>query len=454
MKKIIEKITALVRILYKIIPFFLGIYCYYPFFLKNGTSIYPFADSIYSSLKLYYGCVESGVSVGIELQIARFLALAATLSILINAFNKLQDILNRAKLISHDTAVVYGSSVYAEYLYNSLPRSQRVKGGSEVIDHAEKYILMFSSDKENLGFYNDNYGRLAGKKIYLLLESTTRQCIDDPKITVFSIAENCARQYWKQFPVERSEKIAVIGFGSVGQNILTFGLQMNLIDPKQHFEYHIFGDASDFRKMHTELNTMLPDEIIFYDEGIGSINDLSDFDRVIICGDENENITTVAKLLEFLSGRPKLYVYAPNGDIITKLFGSDDLYCFGLASETASIDMILNESSMENARRQHNFYVSQYGGVPWEKLDAFKRYSNVSSADYLYMIKSLSDKNVPLDILAELEHMRWCRYHYLHNWKYGDKRNDKERIHNCLVPFSCLSEDERRKDIEAIKSKL
>ncbi|MGN0667418.1 MAG: RyR domain-containing protein [Huintestinicola sp.] len=453
MKKIYITFGEFISAAYKILPFFLGMYCYYPHFSQKPESVYPFLDSVYASLKLYSGCTESGVTIDAVLQIARFLALAATLSILVKAFNKFHDIINRIKLLGRGSIVVYGSSVYADHLYESLKHSVRIRGGDKFIDHAGKYLIMFPTDKENLEFYSKNYSRLSGKRVYIMLEDTSRQSIEDPMITVFSVAENCARQYWRTYPVDKSERIAVIGFSQVGQNILTYGLQINIIDPSQHFEYHIYGDGSDFRRMHTELDKMLPDEIIFHDSGIYELEELSGFDRIIICGDENENISTVSRLLEHLPKCTELHVYAPNGDIMTKLFGDRAIRCFGLASDTASLDVILNRKSMDDARRQHAYYVEQYGGVPWEKLDAFKRYSNVSSSDYMFMINRLASKNVPFETLAELEHIRWCRYNYLHNWKYGEKRSDSERTHYCLVPFSELSEEEKLKDIEAIKSK-
>lgn len=66
-----------------------------------------------------------------------------------------------------------------------------------------------------------------------------------------------------------------------------------------------------------------------------------------------------------------------------------------------------------------------------------------------------STKNgVQLETIAELEHMRWCRYHYIHNWKYGETIDASKRTHKCLVPFEELSEAEKLKDIEAIKSKM
>lgn len=457
MKKIFRSIIKFINILYKILPFFLGIYCYYPIFsIDSEHHIYPFLDSVYASLKLYSGTTESGIAVGGLLQLARFLALAATLSILINVFNKLNDLINGGKLCISDSTVIYGESIYANYMYESLSPRLRIRNGEKFIKHASRYLIMFSSDIKNLEFYNRNYKWLKDKRVYIMLENTARQNIENHMLTIFSIAENCARQYWRNYSVEKSEKIAIIGFENIGKNILLYGLQMNIIDPNQHFEYHIYGDGTEFRREHTELDKMLPDKIIFHDEGIREFTEMSVFDRVIVCGssDRNDNISTVSELLVYVPHCPQIHVYTPNGDIVTNLFGSDRIKCFGTAKEVSSIDIILNEKSMEAARRQHEFYVNKYGGVAWEKLDCFKRYSNVSSSDYMYVINSLFEKGVPLETIAELEHIRWCRYHYLHNWKYGSITDVVNRTHTCLVPFSELSEEEKQKDIEAIESKI
>ena len=412
-------------ILYKFLPFFLG------------------------------GYTESGVRVGGLLQLARFLALAATLSILIGALNKMTDVINWFKLLLPNATVVYGTSSCANCVLESLNRRIRIRGEGKFIKNASRYVLMFPSDAENLEFYNRYYEWLKDKNVYMMLENISRQNIENPRITVFSIAENCARQYWRSHPVLRNERIAIIGFENVGQNILLYGLQVNLIDPEQHFEYHIYGDGTAFRREHTELDQMKPDEIVFHDDGLYSYAELSAFDRVILCGsrDENCNIEAVSKLLVSAPNSLQIHIYAPNGDIITNLFGSSRLVCFGAAEETASADMIFNERSMEAARRQHEFYFKKYGGTPWEKLDAFKRYSNVSSSDYMFVIDRLLRQGISEEKAAELEHIRWCRYHYIHNWKYAPETDAARRLHNCLLPFSQLSEAEKLKDVEAIRSK-
>ena len=61
-----------------------------------------------------------------------------------------------------------------------------------------------------------------------------------------------------------------------------------------------------------------------------------------------------------------------------------------------------------------------------------------------------------LDKLAEIEHIRWCRYHYLNNWSYGMPDNGKtkdaqRRIHSSLRPYPVLPPQEQEKDRENVR---
>lgn len=456
MKKYRRTVRSVSRAALKLVPFLIGLYCYYPAFCVQDSHLYPFLDAFYASIKLYSGSTESGVPVGFLLELARYWALFISLSLLIQIFNKMRDLVNWATLFHPDATVVYGDSCYADYTFESLNPRCRIRGEDKLIEGAARYILMFADEGRSLAFYSRHYEALKGKRIYMMLDNISRQSIEDPMITVFSLAENCARQYWKDYPVQKNERIAIYGFGPVGQKLLLYGLQMNLIDPAQRFEYHIYGDGSRFCREHTELDKMLPDEVIFHDPDTFAYAEMQSFDRIILCSstDESGAAAQVSRLLAATPLHCPVYVYAPNRDILTSLFGSERLVCFGTAQKTARADAIFNEQAMEAARRQHAFYVNQYGGVPWEKLDAFKRYSNVSSCDYLATLTRLLKEGMPVEKAAELEHIRWNRYHYLNNWKYGPETDAANRVHKCLVPFAALSEEEKRKDIEAIESKL
>lgn len=456
MKKYLKKAGGFLSVFYKVLPFFLALWCYCPAFLKQAERRFPLLDAIYEAIKIYSGSTADGIELGPMMQLARFLALAATLSILVKAFDKAGDIVNWLKLRTAKVTVVYGNSEYADHLYESLPPRQRIRGEDKFIPGAARYLLMFTEDVKNIAFFHEHYADMKDSRVYLMLDGVSRQSIADPRITVFSIAESCARQYWREHPVLGDEKIAVIGFGDVGSSLLLYGLQINLIDPAQHIEYHIYGDGSEFRRAHTELDKMAPDEIVFHDEGEPDYAQMAAFNRIILCGNNgaDRNLRTLSRLLAAAPLRHPVHVYAPNGDIVSGLFGAERVVCFGAAEEMASIDMVLNQKSMETARRQHEDYVRRYGGKPWEQLDSFNRYSNVSSSDYMHVVRRLIKEGVPAEKLAELEHMRWCRYHYLNNWKYAPVTDKANRLHNCLIPFAELSEEEKKKDTEAIASKM
>ena len=59
-------------------------------------------------------------------------------------------------------------------------------------------------------------------------------------------------------------------------------------------------------------------------------------------------------------------------------------------------------------------------------------------------------------LLAELEHERWCRYHYLNNWRCGVPENGANkdpvrRLHVDLRPFSALKDAEKKKDYDNLR---
>lgn len=51
--------------------------------------------------------------------------------------------------------------------------------------------------------------------------------------------------------------------------------------------------------------------------------------------------------------------------------------------------------------------------------------------------------------LCEIEHIRWCRYHFMNNWDYAPERNNSQRRHNLLVPFDKLDKKNQEKDMDA-----
>lgn len=60
--------------------------------------------------------------------------------------------------------------------------------------------------------------------------------------------------------------------------------------------------------------------------------------------------------------------------------------------------------------------------------------------------------NSEVEFLAEREHERWMQERVKKGWIYHRVRNDQERIHDCIVPWEQLPEDQREKDRNAVRA--
>jgi hypothetical protein len=112
-----------------------------------------------------------------------------------------------------------------------------------------------------------------------------------------------------------------------------------------------------------------------------------------------------------------------------------------LGALTEKKDGILGEKYRESNRKQANFI--------WTKL------SLVGCE-----IGPVTDWDAPLEFrfstveterLSSLEHERWMSEKLEGGWRYGEKRDDAQKIHPSLVPYEDLSEPEKEKDRDTIR---
>jgi len=57
-----------------------------------------------------------------------------------------------------------------------------------------------------------------------------------------------------------------------------------------------------------------------------------------------------------------------------------------------------------------------------------------------------------IELLAEAEHNGWMKQKEQGGWKYGEHRDDEKKIHNTMIPYNTLSEDDKEKDRNAVRS--
>ena len=70
----------------------------------------------------------------------------------------------------------------------------------------------------------------------------------------------------------------------------------------------------------------------------------------------------------------------------------------------------------------------------------------------------LMKKRHTLEELAELEHLRWWRFHTLSGWQYGvpehGNRDAEKKYHTCLRPYEDLEPEEKEKDRAVVRRVL
>lgn len=436
------------------------------------------ADSMFNSILMYLFGYSDGVP-NVLIEIARWTAPLATASGVIFAVNRLKNALkNRVRYWRGNSVAVYGPEEQRNILLKQLGR--RGIEGQDTFVKAQRYILV-DEEQKNINFYWQYKEQLSASMVYMKCNSFKAQITAGSNLRLFNEEETAARVFWKQKSLYQQSaarghrlRIVWIGFGRLGEELLTWGLQNLIFSPDQVLEYHIFGDGSTFLGTHPYLNE-IHDPLHFYKEPwYQQISLIESADLVLVVEQEKQQ-ALLNNLLSVLL-RDAIDVFPSDPASLSLLEGKERLRPFAWEIEDQKLENIFADVLLERAKRINLRYAHLYNGVEeteemkeaeWEKLDSFTRYSNISAADYhevrLHMLPegrceddaSGLDSDT-LELFAELEHIRWCRYHYLNNWHYGvpsgGRAKDKEkRIHTDLIPYHELTDEDKEKDRENIR---
>lgn len=461
------------------------------FFLEAGEA---FGDALFLSISLYMMNYQD-TPPNFWIELGRWTAPLASAGGILLAFavlrKRLRDFLcyRRGKSVA-----VYGPEGERQALLASLGKDG-IDGGERFVP-AQRYILL-GDEAENLAFYGEHREEFAGRVVYLRSEALPAQSVSGVDLRLFCPEETAARLFWKGSGGDGSlagsgrpgegrglyglsescghrMRIVFLGFGRLGEELLKYGLQENIFSPGQRIAYHIFGEGDAFKAVHRELGE-IGDPVVFHGEPwYEGIELLEQAEMVVVL--EQEGQLALLQSLLLAIRRERFFVFAAGEAGVELLAGRERLEVFWWRREAFLPERILEEGLFERAKRINLRYAALYGGVEenegnkeaeWRRLDAFTRYSNISAADYhevrLGMLRAMGEPADAgemsagcLELLAELEHMRWCRYHYLNNWRYGvpedgRRKDGKRRIHADLVPYEGLTEGEKEKDRENIR---
>lgn len=432
------------------LPLLLGILGY----LSVGENI---SDALYYSINLYGMGFEKPEAFVLMLEIARWMA---PLMVATSLFLFAQMILNLFKVWIHsfksDSGVVYGDSEYAAVLAEnekSVMFSEKLP-----LPRTKNHFVMFASDRDGFAFCRKNMSRMRNKNVFLCTQETENAMLKpEASIRFFSPNDVIARQFWKERQLwgteRRKLRIAVIGFGNLGKRMLEKALQLNLYSQEQSISYFVFGEEKRFAWMHSDMDLMNDDSIHYYKyDGKMQWKLLNTMDMVIVT--EKAEMSLIQSIAGCTRADCQIYYFNPEADDAARYLDVNRLIPFGESSKVFTVENIKTDKLYENAIQLNDYYRKLYGGPEWKELSGFLKESNISAADYGEIIFALSEMNHTDRELAQLEHVRWSRFHYLHYWKCaepGMSKDPQNRLHPCLMRFEKLPLSEQQKDLEQVQ---
>lgn len=444
-----------------VIPFILGIVGY----TMAGQ---PALQAVYCSLHLY-GMGQKELPPNTLIEIARWIGPFATAGLLLTIIKSARRHIHNfvAKFFPHSVAV-YGPMDEKKAMLKALGR-RGIDMGSDAVN-ANSFILL-GSESENFDIYRTQLAE-KNKDVYLKCASLPEQS-GKGELHLFCPEETSARVFWEKnslFELAKAKNnvldVVIVGFEKLGREVLLSALHGNIFDLDQKITYHIIGKDNGFTAKYHELDK-ITDPVIFHSASVCENLELIENADAVIVTSQNDQLVILHTLIHAISEK-EFYIFSAHKDataLIASEFGKTRLICFDWKKEAMDPDNILREETVYHAKRLNMCWEGKEDGSDeeasalWAEMDTFNRYSNIYAASYRHTIvrklgnDKLEDK---MEMLAELEHIRWCRYHYLNNWALGTPENgankDKpKRIHTCLIPYAELSEDMRENDRKNVR---
>ena len=354
--------------------------------------------------------------------------------------------------------------------------------GKRINPRVKDHVLLLENDIDNLLFYQQISKKIKkGSRVFVKMEEMESCLLKDSNICYFNKNEIIARLYWENRNLQKymrdgklTVKIAILGFNTLGQNILDYGLMKNIYSLTQNIQYHIWGNSNLYANQLGNFDMMNEDSVIYHStdwqEDIGQFNL---FDRIIVV--QEPAIEMLQALLYKSGSNTEIDFYNPTGIALEAVYKSDKLTSFGMQDTILTEENIKTDKLYRAAKKLNFNYAVAYDvtgsytwdmpelekniELKWKELDGFLKGSNIAAADYFqirdYVMEAhginpsrISEKQ--LEMLKKMEHIRWCRYYFVNHWQYAPKRNNEMRQHHLLVPYEKLSQEEKDKDEKVI----
>lgn len=456
------------------VPFLLGVIGYLQ------AEPHAYLDAFYSAIRLY-GMECDAEHPTFLLELARWTAPLATATAFFWVLHTIsQTLQTKCALHRQDTIVIYGDSTAAHYLEENINHAAHRRRAllAKQFFPARTYLFMADQDEENLLQFSEWLERFPPEsKIYLRLEDFSEHTLEYGQLDlcVFGLSERLAQHYWQEqaswictacrtSSAENPVRIGLVGDGISAEKLLYHGLLSNLYAVEQAMEYHLFGNWEEYQALHQDWNNIAgPGDRVIFHTGpwYRHVSLLPEMGRLIICDDDQRQNLHIAQRIQTLLPGCTLDLLIRDDHLLHTAILPRSISLFGSYNRLCTETGILQDALLSQAKAQHAAYCAAHPdqATPWEALDAFTRYSNVSSSFFervnVPLIRMANDNRSQeqvRELLSELEHIRWCRYHYLSNWSYKPGKKDRAaRTHSDLIPYKQLSKEDQQKDWDALQ---
>ncbi len=456
-----KKLKKAILLLFLIAPALVGFAGY----LLAGKNIW---DAAYYAIRMYLFDADTNDN-NLLVELGRWSAPIFTVSglviVLKSALSKVKDFFAG---FASDAVAVYGDNELMDVVKKNIKHAIKVE--DDDVPDVEKHIIMFSTDEKGLAFYNKNKSKMKGE-IFIKLEQNESYCVALDNVKFFNPYEIISRNFWQKNDIKEviakgEMEIAILGSDVLSRKILTYGLLNNIYSLNQKISYKVWSENDFFEKAHSDFQTMNNDTVEYCDKKRkDKIFSLATADRIVITEKtDNEVLYEISKLT-----KGEIYYFDPMGTFVD-IFSSGKIHTFGRFHEVITEENIRTDYLYDFAKELNYHYALKYLAKDekpktieeeWEALDTFLKGSNIASVDYhkiRLIVMEETKKTTADEELAEMEHIRWSRYHYLNHWSLGanaeggkDKVNKK---HPCLKPFSELDEINKNKDKDGVNTLL
>jgi hypothetical protein len=310
------------------------------------------------------------------------------------------------------------------------------------------------------------------------------------QLDFFTLEDSAARKLLDDYPLDWSAgaaQVVLIGFGPFGQAVLREIARRQLARRRgpraEVFVRNVAGPdvqrvTDAFPVIGYGCSLSAGDELKLPDTGKYTI---------FVCLEDDDDALreSMDVARHVAGGRGHVVTCMRESSPFARSLAGHSRFMAGLGEKISVFDVIEEACTPANirddaftellARSIHEDYMAQNrirgetnpSAVPWDELPRTLRQANVAQAAGIgAKLETINAVVVPqssavpefrftheeIEDLAALEYERWARERIAQGWTYGDKRDDRRKVHPDLVGnWADLAEGEREKDRDAVR---